>query len=499
MRKTWPDKDEMIRWITENSATRTDVMAHYGFSKQSMRTISAKYGLKEYLKPISEDERIARSKEAVKAKYGVDNVFRLKSIQDKSAKTNVERYGFSSPNKNKEVVAKRKKTNLVRYGYAMPMMNKVIKAKANKTNLEKYGSACVLASPEIKNKISKTSDAKYGTPVIQSRDLTDIGKSATQSKEAMSAFIESQSDRTSKHLMDELGYESRTGFFIMIHKYGLFDLLDCDKETSFAEKEIADLIESLGFKVDRNRRDLLGDGREIDIYVPDRHLGIEYNGTYWHSDLKKDDKEYHQRKVLDAEKNGIHLIHIYEFQWENPVLKPIIISVVKLFLGLNFNRVYARDCVIKTIPESVSRPFCESNHMQGYVYAKITYGLFSKSGELLQLMSFGKPRYSHLAQWEIIRGCPGSNSLVVGGVSRLFSHFVKDNSPESVLSYCDLNMFDGKGYKAIGMNLVGVTKPNKWVILPDGRVIDRDPSKYEEYKGYPSIYGAGSAVYLWKK
>ena len=59
------------------------------------------------------------------------------------------------------------------------------------------------------------------------------------------------------------------------------------------------------------------------------------------------------------------------------------------------------------------------------VYYKFVLDLYYKD-ELVQLMSFSWN--SHHNAWEIIRGCPGSNNIVVGGVSKLFKHFIKENN-----------------------------------------------------------------------
>ena len=83
--------------------------------------------------------------------------------------------------------------------------------------------------------------------------------------------------------------------------------------------------------------------------------------------------------------------------------------------------------------------------------------------------------------WEIIRGCPGSNNLVVGGVSKLFKNFIRDYKPKQIFSYCDFNKFDGKGYEAIGMKLIGYTGPDMKWLMPNHVVVNRKPSKHKEY------------------
>lgn len=87
----------------------------------------------------------------------------------------------------------------------------------------------------------------------------------------------------------------------------------------------------------------------------------------------------------------------------------------------------------------------------------------------------------------------------MGGVSKLFKHFIKEQNPSSVFSYCDFNKFDGKGYEAIGMKFIGYTGPDKkWVI--DKKVVNRNPYHYHELKEQADaiIWGAGSKKYLWE-
>ena len=117
-------------------------------------------------------------------------------------------------------------------------------------------------------------------------------------------------------------------------------------------------------------------------------------------------------------------------------------------------------------------------------------------------MSFSKTKYNRNLNeensWEIIRGCPGSNNIVIGGVSKLFSHFIKDYKPSKVFSYCDFNKFNGVSYEKIGMKFIDYTGPDmKYVI--DGKVYNRNPKKYKEYnkRCQYKLYGSGSKKYVW--
>lgn len=89
----------------------------------------------------------------------------------------------------------------------------------------------------------------------------------------------------------------------------------CTRNTyrSKAEIAIAELVESWGFKVIRNDREQLK-GLELDIYLPEQCLAIEYCGLYYHSDLFKDPNS-HQNKYLLCKELGIKLLTIFEDEW----------------------------------------------------------------------------------------------------------------------------------------------------------------------------------------
>ena len=69
---------------------------------------------------------------------------------------------------------------------------------------------------------------------------------------------------------------------------------------------------------------------ELDIYLPELKIAIEYNGTYWHSSKNNKDISYHLNKSLLSRQLGIRLIHIYEFepyQTQIQLLKDLILGI----------------------------------------------------------------------------------------------------------------------------------------------------------------------------
>lgn len=62
------------------------------------------------------------------------------------------------------------------------------------------------------------------------------------------------------------------------------------------------------------------DGKEIDIYLPELKLGIEYNGSAYHASenaiYTNKDKHYHRDKFLLAKSKGIRLLSIFDVDYE---------------------------------------------------------------------------------------------------------------------------------------------------------------------------------------
>ncbi len=84
---------------------------------------------------------------------------------------------------------------------------------------------------------------------------------------------------------------------------------DCAKELkiSFPEKAFAYYLKKAHVNIIENYRPDFLDGREIDIYIPNEKVGIEYDGNRWHKDVKKDK---HKDKICDE--NNIILYRIRE-------------------------------------------------------------------------------------------------------------------------------------------------------------------------------------------
>ena len=52
---------------------------------------------------------------------------------------------------------------------------------------------------------------------------------------------------------------------------------------------------------------------------------------------------------MQAESLGIHLLHIYEYEWLDENKQRLIKSLIQLFLNIIPNKIHARKCEVKQI------------------------------------------------------------------------------------------------------------------------------------------------------
>lgn len=265
----------------------------------------------------------------------------------------------------------------------------------------------------------------------------------------------------------------------------------CNNNSPKWETEVSYMLDELDVSYIKNYRGL---GFEIDFFIKDKNIGIELNGNYWHSDIKKD-RNYHFEKTKKSLENGIRLYSIFEYEYT----KEKMFGFLKSILGKNDKRIYARECEIREVSYKESYDFLESNHFQGYGNSKIKKGLYYKD-ELVSVMTFSKSRYNASYDYEIIRFANKIGFSIVGGFSKLLSSFRKENHG-SILSYCDEAKFNGDVYVKNGFELVAKNKIGfKW-LLPNRKVESRNRSwgKMDIYKNYNKIYNCGTSTYILKE
>ena len=237
----------------------------------------------------------------------------------------------------------------------------------------------------------------------------------------------------------------------------------CNK--SKVEEELRGFINGLNVVSVYNSK-LIIPPYEIDIYLPDLKVGIEYHGVYWHSD-KFRESIYHKLKADEADKKGIRLIQIFEDEWLNK--RDVVERIIKSVLKVDDNKIYARKCEIIEVFYNEAKKFLNLNHVQGAGnVGKVRLGL-RYDNKLVSLMTFSKPSISKnyrnidVDVWELYKQC--FSIRVVGGFSRLLKYFVNKYKSKRIISYVDRRYFTANSYLKCGFKVLSHTTPNYFYVV----------------------------------
>ena len=252
---------------------------------------------------------------------------------------------------------------------------------------------------------------------------------------------------------------------------------------------------------------------ELDIYIPEKRLAIEFNGAYWYNTSAGKDSEYHLAKTNMCEARGIHLIHIWEWDWVNNRNK--VFRRLMAYLGENCYTLFARKChaSVLTAREDIeqAKDMLNNIHLQGDIPAKVYVALYDDDGKMEAVMSFGKPRFNKDYQWELYRYC--SDEKVIGGASKLLKCFVRNYYPKSIITYADRcwSSKNSNVYKAMGFEYVGDSKPSYVYANRNGQILSRyqcqkariaeegdnelKETEIMAKKGYFKVYDCGNLIY----
>ena len=489
-------------------------------------------------------------------KFGVDNPFKSEQIKDKIKHVLNDKYGVEHPSKSKVIQDKKVKTSLQKYGTKHPSQSEGVKHKIEQTNLNKYGVKHFLSAHIAREKIQVALNERYGVSSFtktnvfkQKRKKTMIERYGTEnallSEQCLNKLLVSYQEKLIEDLsaknvqnIRDLNKNFLSKFVIYINNIKYFNLETCKNHFNISYPDVIRIKKCFNIKIPNyyettsfsrsdaeielfnwipsnnkisNDRTIISP-YELDILLPDYKLAIEYDGVYWHSDEYRT-QNYHLNKTIECNNKGIQLFHIFDTD-DIDIWKSMICNKLNLS-----NKIYARKCVIKEITNKDAKSFCAQNHLQGACNSKINLGLFYND-ELLEVMTFGKPRFTQKYQYELLRLCTKKYYSVIGGASKLWKYFLTKYSPKSVLSYANRRFSNGSIYETLGFKFINETRPNYWYFKhsSDKLLLSRlqcqkhklsklfdefNPllSEVENMKhnGYSRIFDCGNLVYVWKR
>ena len=408
-------------------------------------TMQEKYGItnamekKEFRQAISntysnqtkeeKQEKVKRIKQTKLEKYGDENYHNI----EQAKQTMQEKYGVQIGYQTEKSVQNRIKSSMEKYGVDNPFKSSEVHKLARQKMKEKYGVEYGYKSKIIRNKINESIKEKYGVDNI-------MHSSKYQRKVKQTMFDK---------------YKVTSGFLtpnaIKSHKQGTISKIN--KKCAEELKQITDKQIKLEKPIFKYIYDIqLGENILIDINPTISH-NVYISYPYLLKVVKDNipvSKEYHLDRLKIAVENGYDLISVFDWDdWEK----------IKYLLQ-DKETLYARKLEIKEVDKKECNEFLNNYHLQNSCNGKeVRLGLY-KDNELIEIMTFGKPRYNKNYEWELLRLCTKPEYKVVGGAEKLFKHFIELVNPQSVISYCDNSKFSGEVYTRLGFIQKGKPSPS---------------------------------------
>jgi very-short-patch-repair endonuclease len=449
-----------------------------GSVAQAKQTSLQKYGKEHYSQT---DDYLKKVKSTSMERFGVDHYSQTEEYKSRVVTTNMKNFGVAYPSQNKEVQLKLVTSYLKKYGVNNPMQNTDVKAKVILSN-KKIGYDKLLSYRPLLTPLFTQSE--------YTKAMGDNNEFKWQCKNCNLEFVA------------DVAFTLRRG------------CTACNPITStWGEQIIAKWLEEWGIEFATNNKSIIKP-YELDFFVQDANIAIEFNGTYWHSEKASRGSKYHVNKFKMCQEAGIKLIQIFEH--ELMINEELIKQRLMHVFGRTNNRIAARKLKVITLSANDSNIFFQKNHLQGCIPAKIHYGLVDSVGTIYAAMSFVKPRYSKkLAEWEMARFASISGWSVIGGAQKLLSAFIKQYTPISIVSYADLKWGVGNVYEKLNFSFKHYSSPNYWyfkdILDIKSRVayqkhkLPKDlhhlGSEWEimQHLGWNRFWDCGNAVWVWSK
>lgn len=406
-------------------------------------------------------------------RYGVDHPSKCKEIQNKIKETCIKKYG---ENYTDIFTNKMTQSMMQKYGVKTNLQLKENKEKSKQTCLKKYGVDNFSKSKEYREFYNKRKfNRVINDPIIEplfSQEDFEFNKILTWRCKKCGNIFQSKYDNNWKHRARCLK---------------CFPLLNGE---SNCEKEIHNFLIDNNIKIEIKRRDIISP-YELDIYLPDYKIAIEYDGLYWHSDECIKDPNYHLTKTNYCNNKNIQLIHIFEDEWIHK--KEIVKSKILSYLNIYQTTIDSKDCIVKEIDDNQYKNFEHTNEIQFFLEADIKLGLFYH-GELLSLMSF----INNDNKFELLRYTEKLNTKIINGGFKLLNHFINNYNSKNIITYCDKRWIDKEIFKSLNFEYVKDISPSFWYTNCHTNQENYRFQLKENLSNYSKIWDCGKSLLRYK-
>ena len=303
---------------------------------QTEQTILERFGNKCFMKT---DYFKEKQKEFIVDNGGVNNVSQIEEVREKVKTTNVERFGYECNLAAPECIEKKTQTYMEHFGVDHCMKCPEVVEKQLNTFERKYGSRSASNTPRAIRR-RKARQLKLKLKAIRENQRVEL----VTSIQSISEIILNQTNLWWRCL--DCGHVFY-GPMVAVENERIVNCPFCEMENrgsvnhSAFEYEIAKFIresfpELEVYHCDNKVNRHIIYPKEIDIWIPEKKIGIECEGVYWHSvefQEKYSDELFNSisEKTQLCEEKGIHLIHIFQDEWliDQDEVKEMLVNFIR--------------------------------------------------------------------------------------------------------------------------------------------------------------------------
>jgi len=276
---------------------------------------------------------------------------------------------------------------------------------------------------------------------------------------------------------------------------------NCEVFDSEAEHEVAEFIRNeCGYDVLRNDRSVISP-QELDVFVPDRKVAIEFDGFYYHSD-DRIGRGYHLFKTNRCNDIGVSLIHVFESEWVSR--RDSVKREISLALGHAIE--YTR-CDCKSRIAEIQQYEYDELARSASVGMLVTddnckyYGLFYENELVAGMVAFN--RYRH--EYDVSGVCVKIGWDIDETAGNMLRLFEGSSNMTRIRLFVDRRFPTHSFVKGLGYDFAYNTKTRGWwfsckdhrhrfnMTYDDGT---QEMSEKMTSNGYKRIFDCGNAVFI---
>lgn len=276
------------------------------------------------------------------------------------------------------------------------------------------------------------------------------------------------------------------------------------------ESDLFDIVKIMRPSAQNSVKHLLSNEKEIDMYLPDLNIAIEFNGLLWHSEILSlqngKDKKRDFKKFIECKDNMIKHIMIYEDEFLHK--KEQLLNFLEYHLEVN--DIYSnRKIYTKPVRPRVGIKFVEKYSMYPNINNAFYYGIYNlDTDEIIGIITYKIIKIEGLKYIKILDYTHKTNYNLKYCWRQCFESILQFTEIDNTIMYCNNRLNQEDFAQLIGLKYNRLIEPSyEYFKYPESirmvpgtvesKIKDESLTEWEKMliEGYNRIWNCGQSVY----